>query len=77
MDAFETTYVEHKSERDKKSSIKGYLEKIRPHLCYMIDDLKKSGKWKTRLTLKTLNFCHQLTVIKNVLCILRVIAVQS
>ena len=32
--------------------MKGYLEKIRPHLDDMIDDLKKSGDWKMHLTMK-------------------------
>ena len=32
--------------------MKGYLEKIRPHLDDMIDDLKKSGDWKMHLAMK-------------------------
>ena len=43
---------EYKSEKDNKSSLKGYLEKIRPHLCDMIDNLKKSGECRMYLTIK-------------------------
>ena len=38
------------SVRDKKLEIKGYLEKLRPHLYDMIGDLKNSGKWKINLS---------------------------
>ena len=38
------------SVRDKKLEIKGYLEKLRPHLYDMISDLKNSGKWKINLS---------------------------
>ena len=51
-DTHEGRYVEYKSEKDSKSSLKGYLEKIRPQLHVMIDDLKKSLEWKMNLTIK-------------------------
>lgn len=34
-------------ESGKNLSIEQYLEKIKPFLCNMIDELKKSGEWKT------------------------------
>ena len=37
---------------DKKVSIKEYLEKIRPDLHGVIDDLKKSDEWKMHATMK-------------------------
>ena len=49
MDVFEGRYVECQSEKDKNSSVKGYLEKIRPHL-HAIVDLKKSDERKTNET---------------------------
>lgn len=42
-DAFAGQYVEYKSEKDKISSTKRYLDKIRLQSCNMIDDLRKSG----------------------------------
>ena len=38
------------SVRNRKLEIKGYLEKLRPHLYDMISDLKNSGKWKINLS---------------------------
>ena len=38
------------SVRNRKLEIKGYLEKLRPHLYDMIGDLKNSGKWKINLS---------------------------
>ena len=32
--------------------MEGYLEKTRPYLRDMIDDLKKPGEWKMHLTMK-------------------------
>ena len=43
--SFERRYAECESEKDK-SSMKEYLEKIRPHVHNMIDALNKSGEWK-------------------------------
>ena len=41
-DAFNDKYIES----GKNLSIEKYLEEIKPYLCNMIDELKKSGKWK-------------------------------
>ena len=41
-----------KVRRIKKSSIKQYLEKNRPHLRDMIDDFKNSSGWKINFTSK-------------------------
>ena len=54
-DDFESRYNEYKSEKDKKSSTKECLEKIRPHLLYMIDSIKKSGEWEIHPTMKSKN----------------------
>ena len=51
--AFNNRCAEYKSEKDKVSSITKYLEKIRPHLHDLIDDLKKSCEWKIYLTMKS------------------------
>ena len=40
--AFEGRHVEYKAEKYKMSSIKGYLENFKPHLCDIFYDLKKS-----------------------------------
>ena len=42
-DTFDGRYIEHKTEKDEKPSIKENLDKIRPHVRDMINDLKKSG----------------------------------
>ena len=50
-------YIEYKSNDDtsKALSVKEYLDKIRPYLKDIINDLKKSGTWKIQLTI-TINF---------------------
>ena len=45
-------YIEYISNRSENTSIKLYLEKIRPHLGNMIDKLKKLGKWTIQSTMK-------------------------
>lgn len=71
-DAFESRYVQYSREKDKKSSIKEYLEKVRSLLQYVIDDLKISDEWKIHLTTK----CKFLSSAdSNEKRILRVIAV--
>ena len=55
IDDFESRYIEHKSEKDKKSSMKKNLEKIRIHLPYMIDGIKKPGEWKKHLKISCKN----------------------
>lgn len=42
-DVFEGRHVQYKSEKDKNLSVIEYLEKVRPHLRYMINDLRKSS----------------------------------
>ena len=54
-DNFESRYIEHKSEKDKKSSMKEYLEKIRIHLLYIIDGIKKPGEWEKHLKINSKN----------------------
>ena len=41
-DAFEGRCVDYKSEKDKNSTITEYLERDRPHLGNMTNDLKES-----------------------------------
>ena len=45
-------YIEYISNRSENTSIKLYLENIRPHLGNMIDKLKKLGKWTIQSTMK-------------------------
>ena len=45
-------FMECKCESGKKLSIEQYLEKIKPYLCNMIDELKRSGELKTHFTMK-------------------------
>ena len=54
-DDFESRYIENKSENDKKPSMKEYLEKIRLHLLYMIDGIKKPGEWEKHLKINSKN----------------------
>ena len=48
-------YIEFESNRDRNKalSIKEYLNKIRPYLTFIINDLKKSETWKIQLTWKS------------------------
>ena len=50
-------YVEYESngDRNKTLSIEEYLNKIRPHLKDIINNLKKSDSWKIELTI-VINF---------------------
>ena len=50
-------YIEYKSNGDKNKilSVEKYLNKIRPYLKGVINNLKKSGPWKIQLTI-TINF---------------------
>ena len=50
-------YIEYKSKDDKSKtlSVEEVLNKIRPYLKYIINDLKKFGTWKIQLTI-TINF---------------------
>ena len=49
-------YIEYKSKGDRKTlSVKKYINKIRPYLKDIINDLKKSDTWKIQLTI-TINF---------------------
>ena len=46
-------YIEYESngDRNKILSIEEYVNKIRPYLKDVINDLKKSNTWKTQLTI--------------------------
>ena len=46
-------YIEYESngDRNKTLSIEEYVNKIRPYLKDVINDLKKSNTWKTQLTI--------------------------
>ena len=57
--------------KNKKLSITKYLERIKPHLPEIKNDLKKSGEQKKRPTMK-LNFCYEQIKMKNAKCIIRV-----
>ena len=50
-------YIKYKGNGDKSRilSVEEYLEKIRPYLRDIINDLKQSGPWKIQLT-TTINF---------------------
>ena len=50
-------YIEYKSNGDKNKLllVEEYFNKIRPCLKHIINDLKKSGTWKTQLTI-SVNF---------------------
>ena len=52
---FNDEYTEYKSKGYENTSTKKYLEKIRPNLGNMIDDIRASGKWKIHLTME-INF---------------------
>ena len=48
-------YIEYKSQGDRKTLQEEYLNKIKPYLKDIINDLKKSDTWKIQLTI-TINF---------------------
>ena len=49
-------YIEYKSKGDRKTlSVEEYLNKIKPYLKNITNDLKESGTWKIHLTI-TINF---------------------
>ena len=48
---FNEKHIEYKK-RDENVLIEQYLEKIKPYLGIMIDELKKSGELKIHLTMK-------------------------
>ena len=54
---FSRNYIEYEINgyKDKKLSIKEYLNKFKPYLNDLIDDLKTKGEWKIKLTM-TINF---------------------
>ena len=55
--AFSSYYIEYKisGDKDKKLSIRDYLDEIKPHLSDMINDHKTQGEWKISLTI-AINF---------------------
>ena len=42
---------EKNGDRNKKLSVKEYLNKIKPYLRHITIDLQKSGAWKVQLTI--------------------------
>ena len=48
-----SNYIEYKNngDRNKTQSIEEYLDKVRPYLKYIINDLKRSDIWKIQLTI--------------------------
>ena len=46
---------ESRDEKNKKLSTEEYLNKVRPYLKNMINDLKLQGQWKFQLSI-TINF---------------------
>ena len=44
--------MKYKSNANEKLLIEQYLEKIRPQLASIIDDLRSLGSWKFHLTMK-------------------------
>ena len=55
--AFNNNYIryESKGDKDKILTVNEYLEMIRPHLIYMINDHKTQSEWKIQLTV-AINF---------------------
>ena len=55
--SWSNNYIEYESNggRNKTLSIEEYLNRIRPHLKYIINDLKKFDTWKIQLTIE-INF---------------------
>ena len=53
--AFNSNYIEYESngDKDKSLSVKEYLNKIRPYLSNMINDLKTQSKWKIEVAMET------------------------
>ena len=51
-DLFDDKYIEYKSKYDENISFEKYLWTIIPFLGNIKDELKKSDKWKTYLTIK-------------------------
>ena len=51
------SYIQSKSNKDKNRilSVEEYLDKIKPNLRDIINDLKQPGTWKIQLTI-TINF---------------------
>ena len=53
--AFNSNYTEYESngDKDKSLSVKEYLNKIRPYLSNMINDLKTQSEWKVEVAMET------------------------
>ena len=50
----DNNYIEYESNGDsnKTLSVEKYLNLIRPHLKYIINNLKKSGTWRSQVTIE-------------------------
>ena len=68
---FNNKCIEYKSKGRENTSIKQYLENIRPYLGDITDDRKASGECKIHLKTKLTSW-HQKIVDRVNLCILRV-----
>ena len=71
---FSSNYIEYKSNgnKNKKLSIKYYLDEIKPYLSNIINDHKTQDECKIKLTIK-INFSLLKILKKLVLCIFTVI----
>ena len=71
--ALNSNYIEYETNgyKDKKLSIKEYLDEIEPYLNYLIDDLKTKRDWKITLTM-AINFFPLKILMKRLLQMQRV-----
>ena len=72
------SYIEYKSKGDRKPvSVEEYLNKIKPYLKGIANDLRKCGTVKIQLTI-TINFILlKIIMMKNVKCIQKVTTWKS
>ena len=71
--ALNSDYIEYETNgyKDKKLSIKEYLDEIEPYLNYLIEDLKTKRDWKFTLTM-AINFFPLKILMKRLLQMQRV-----
>ena len=73
---FGDKYIKYKSDCDEQLPIKEYLERIRPYLINMIGKVRTFDELKIQLTIQMTSH-HQRIAMRNIWCILRVIAKKS
>ena len=73
---FGDKYIKYKSDCDEQVPIKEYLERIRPYLINMIGKVRTFDELKIQLTIQMTSH-HQRIAMRNIWCILRVIAKKS